>query len=144
MYAFPKLSLPAGAAAAAAAQGKQPDFLYCMELLDQTGIVTVPGSGFGQVRKGWLGRWAGTSIGDALPDSIPGAQCAALPCHRLLFQYTLIHPPTYPPLLLQTQEPGTYHVRTTILPPEADMAVVSQKIAEFHAGFMVKHKNGGA
>jgi len=26
----------------------QPDFLYCMELLEQTGIMTVPGSGFGQ------------------------------------------------------------------------------------------------
>lgn len=29
--------------------GKAPDFLYCKELLDNTGIVTVPGSGFRQV-----------------------------------------------------------------------------------------------
>ncbi len=55
MYAFPKLTLPAGAQQAAAAAGKQADFLYCMELLDRTGIVTVPGSGFGQV--GWLVGW---------------------------------------------------------------------------------------
>lgn len=25
-----------------------PDFLYCMDMVNQTGIVTVPGSGFGQ------------------------------------------------------------------------------------------------
>ena len=29
-------------------QGKAPDAFYCMELLDETGIVVVPGSGFGQ------------------------------------------------------------------------------------------------
>ena len=29
--------------------GKSPDFLYCKELLENTGIVTVPGSGFQQV-----------------------------------------------------------------------------------------------
>lgn len=28
--------------------GKQPDWLYCRELLESTGIVVVPGSGFGQ------------------------------------------------------------------------------------------------
>lgn len=40
---------------------------------------------------------------------------------------------------LPMQAPGTFHVRTTILPPEADMAVVSQKFAEFHAGFMQRY-----
>lgn len=33
---------------AAAALGKPADWLYCSELLEQTGIVVVPGSGFGQ------------------------------------------------------------------------------------------------
>lgn len=28
--------------------GKSPDFLYCKEMLESTGIVTVPGSGFRQ------------------------------------------------------------------------------------------------
>ena len=28
--------------------GKQPDWLYCRDLLVSTGIVVVPGSGFGQ------------------------------------------------------------------------------------------------
>lgn len=26
----------------------EPDLLFCLELLEETGIVTVPGSGFGQ------------------------------------------------------------------------------------------------
>lgn len=53
MYAFPRITLPPAALEAAARAGKAADFLYCMELLDKTGIVTVPGSGFGQ-EKGTL------------------------------------------------------------------------------------------
>lgn len=30
--------------------GKAPDFFYCKQLLEETGIVTVPGSGFKQVQ----------------------------------------------------------------------------------------------
>jgi glutamate--glyoxylate aminotransferase len=48
MYAFPKLDLPEAAQAAAAAAGKAPDVFYCLQLLESTGISTVPGSGFGQ------------------------------------------------------------------------------------------------
>ena len=39
MYAFPKISLPAG----------KTDEQYCMALLEATGICVVPGSGFGQI-----------------------------------------------------------------------------------------------
>ncbi len=39
MYAFPKISLPAG----------RTDEEYCMALLEATGICVVPGSGFGQL-----------------------------------------------------------------------------------------------
>jgi alanine transaminase len=28
--------------------GVTPDFMYCMRLLEETGVVVVPGSGFGQ------------------------------------------------------------------------------------------------
>mgnify|MGYP000183158798 FL=1 len=38
MYAFPSITLPSG----------RTDFDYAMELLEQTGICVVPGSGFGQ------------------------------------------------------------------------------------------------
>ncbi|KAG2447826.1 hypothetical protein HYH02_007282 [Chlamydomonas schloesseri] len=48
LYAFPRVTLPEAAVAAAKKLGKQPDWLYCKELLEATGIVVVPGSGFGQ------------------------------------------------------------------------------------------------
>eukprot|EP00439_Symbiodinium_sp_Y106_P031310 s3250_g3.t1 len=48
MYAFPKITLPKGAIQAASMKHQDPDELWCLELLEQTGIVTVPGSGFGQ------------------------------------------------------------------------------------------------
>jgi alanine transaminase len=39
MYAFPRISLPAG----------RSDVDYCMALLEQTGVCVVPGTGFGQI-----------------------------------------------------------------------------------------------
>ena len=48
MYSFPKVKLPPGAIAAAKSAGKAPDVFYCIKLLEETGISTVPGSGFGQ------------------------------------------------------------------------------------------------
>ena len=38
------------------------------------------------------------------------------------------------------QEPGTYHLRTTILPSEEKMADVVQRLQKFHAAFMAKYK----
>lgn len=84
MYAFPTVTLPAGAIEAAAAQGTEPDAMYAMELLENTGIVVVPGSGFGQV-------------------------------------------------------PGTFHFRTTILPPEDKMEDVVTLLGKFHANFLKKY-----
>ena len=48
MYAFPSISLPPAAVSEAEAEGKAPDFLYCMKCLEATGLVIVPGSGFRQ------------------------------------------------------------------------------------------------
>ena len=48
MYAFPTITLSPKAQEAAAAAGKKPDAFYCIELLKATGVVVVPGSGFGQ------------------------------------------------------------------------------------------------
>jgi aspartate/methionine/tyrosine aminotransferase len=39
MYAFPRISLPAG----------RTDVDYCMALLEETGVCVVPGTGFGQI-----------------------------------------------------------------------------------------------
>eukprot|EP00755_Sulcionema_specki_P003003 Sspe_Gene.27160::Locus_11578_Transcript_1_1_Confidence_1.000_Length_1748::g.27160::m.27160/K00814/GPT, ALT; alanine transaminase len=48
MYAFPAISLPPKAIKEAEKIGKKPDTMWCIELLKATGIVVVPGSGFGQ------------------------------------------------------------------------------------------------
>lgn len=48
MYAFPKIDLPPKAVEAAEAKGLAPDAFYAFELLENTGICVVPGSGFGQ------------------------------------------------------------------------------------------------
>eukprot|EP00931_Biecheleriopsis_adriatica_P077536 TRINITY_DN51089_c0_g1_i1.p1 TRINITY_DN51089_c0_g1~~TRINITY_DN51089_c0_g1_i1.p1 ORF type:complete len:508 (-),score=128.09 TRINITY_DN51089_c0_g1_i1:51-1574(-) len=48
MYLFPSVHLPKAAVQAAASKGLVPDTFYCLELLEATGIVTVPGSGFKQ------------------------------------------------------------------------------------------------
>ncbi|XP_029646883.1 alanine aminotransferase 1 [Octopus sinensis] len=48
MYAFPRIFLPPKAIETAKSMGISPDFLYCSELLEATGICVVPGSGFGQ------------------------------------------------------------------------------------------------
>lgn len=72
LYVFPQVTLPHRAVAAAAAAGKPADTFYCLSLLDATGLVVVPGSGFGQ-------------------------------------------------------RDGTWHFRSTILPPEGDMDGVIAK-----------------
>jgi alanine transaminase len=85
LYAFPRIRLSPRAIAAAAAAGKAPDAFYCLELLDATGIVLVPGSGFGQ-------------------------------------------------------RDGTYHFRSTILPPEDELDGVIAALVEFHTGFMARFR----
>ena len=49
MYSFPRIQLPANFLELARAKGKAPDVLYCLELLEETGLSCVPGSGFQQV-----------------------------------------------------------------------------------------------
>ncbi|ERM96039.1 hypothetical protein AMTR_s00129p00080070 [Amborella trichopoda] len=57
MYLFPRLHLPAKAIKAAEALNVAPDAYYTHRLLDATGIVAVPGSGFGQVPGTWHVRY---------------------------------------------------------------------------------------
>ena len=85
MYSFPRLHLPAKAIEAAKQAGKTPDTFYCLELLKETGISTVPGAGFGQ-------------------------------------------------------EEGTFHMRTTILPQEDQIADFVQKFKSFHEKFMETYR----
>ncbi|KAJ2005217.1 alanine transaminase [Coemansia thaxteri] len=48
MYLFPRVELPLAFVEEAKAKGQQPDLMYCMQMLETTGISVVPGSGFGQ------------------------------------------------------------------------------------------------
>lgn len=48
LYAFPSVDLPEAFQKHALEGGRQPDAQYCRELLETTGILTTPGSGFGQ------------------------------------------------------------------------------------------------
>lgn len=53
MYLFPRIHLPEKAIKAAEAAKTAPDAFYARRLLNATGIVVVPGSGFGQVPGTW-------------------------------------------------------------------------------------------
>lgn len=53
MYAFPQFKLSAKAIAAAEKAGQKPDFFYAYQLLEDTGICIIPGSGFGQKPGTW-------------------------------------------------------------------------------------------
>ena len=57
MYAFPRIFLPDRAISASINHQnpvlRSPDVYYCMKLLEETGIVAVPGSGFGQKDGTW-------------------------------------------------------------------------------------------
>ena len=48
LYAFPQITLSPKACKAAADAGMAPDVYYCLQLVETTGIVVVPGSGFDQ------------------------------------------------------------------------------------------------
>lgn len=53
MYLFPQITLPKKAIEEAKSLGEVPDELYCLQLLEETGICVIPGSGFGQKEGTW-------------------------------------------------------------------------------------------
>lgn len=77
LYAFPRIVLPPRFVAEAENQGLPADEWYCIKLVDATGVVVVPGSGFGQRN-------------------------------------------------------GTWHFRTTFLPPESKIDGVLDRLKKFH------------
>jgi len=84
LYCYPNVKIPAEAVEAAEKKGIAPDVLYCLELLDATGICTIPGSGF-------------------------------------------------------HQKEGTFHLRTTILPPEDQFEEIVKGFMDFHESFLSKY-----
>ncbi|OQR73242.1 alanine aminotransferase 2-like [Tropilaelaps mercedesae] len=85
MYAFPRLTIPLKAVEKAKSLNQHPDFFYVKQLLEETGVCVVPGSGFGQ-------------------------------------------------------RPGTYHFRTTILPPTEQLKDMLNLFKDFHEKFMRQYK----
>ncbi|CAM6087578.1 unnamed protein product [Calypogeia fissa] len=85
MYAFPRLAFPIGALMEADEARMPPDVFYARRLLEATGILVHPGSGYGQV-------------------------------------------------------PGTYHIKCTILPQEAQLDKVIEKFSKFHQEFMDQYR----
>ena len=49
MYTFPRFELPSKAIEEARAKSQEPDVFYASELLENTGILVIPGSCFGQI-----------------------------------------------------------------------------------------------
>eukprot|EP00929_Paragymnodinium_shiwhaense_P019606 TRINITY_DN13311_c0_g1_i1.p1 TRINITY_DN13311_c0_g1~~TRINITY_DN13311_c0_g1_i1.p1 ORF type:complete len:544 (-),score=81.56 TRINITY_DN13311_c0_g1_i1:296-1834(-) len=88
MYAFPRIELPEKAVQAAKEEGCAADEFWCLQLLEATGVVTVPGSGFGQ-------------------------------------------------------EEGTFHFRTTILPPDDVLEDMIAKVSAFQTSFLEKYGSKG-
>ncbi|KAK3127706.1 hypothetical protein QOZ80_7AG0577350 [Eleusine coracana subsp. coracana] len=70
MYMFPRLHLPQKAIGAAQAAGTAPDTYYAKRLLEATGIVVVPGSGFRQVPGTWHFRCTILPQEDKIPAMI--------------------------------------------------------------------------
>jgi len=66
LYVFPQIRFPTKAIEAAAAVNSLPDAFYCMEMLNETGIVVVPGSGFGQMEGTWHFRSTILPLEDAM------------------------------------------------------------------------------
>lgn len=48
MYAFPQITIPLKAIEAAKKANQAPDVFYAFQLLENSGICIIPGSGFGQ------------------------------------------------------------------------------------------------
>ncbi|XP_053571952.1 alanine aminotransferase 2-like [Bombina bombina] len=50
LHFFPRIHIPDKAVRLAKAKGQEPDVFFCHSLLEETGIILVPGSDFGQVQ----------------------------------------------------------------------------------------------
>lgn len=48
MYCFPEIKMPRKVWELAHKLHRSPEYIYCLELLEETGIVVVPGKGFQQ------------------------------------------------------------------------------------------------
>ncbi|PSN48156.1 hypothetical protein C0J52_08726 [Blattella germanica] len=118
MYAFPKLELPQKAIEKAKSLKMKPDFFYALELLENTGICVVPGSGFGQKEGTYHIRI----------NTIPPPDCIMKTlCKNIRSGLG--------------QKEGTYHLRSTILLPADKFQVMLEKFKKFHEKFLKEYNS---
>lgn len=128
MYLFPRISLPQKAIKAAEAVKTAPDAFYCHRLLNATGIVVVPGSGFGQV-----------SVIYEKSMEMMGLTFS-VPLVKNVFAFVIFVSFVTDSYLCCcdgcVKVPGTWHFRCTILPQEDKIPAIVSRLTEFHQGFM--------
>ena len=129
-YSYPSVTLPAAFCDEAASKGIAPDVLYCLELLDATG--QSGGAGSRTTPPLRTGAEAAGSVRDPASHRVPPDYRASLPTGIA----------TNPGSGFGQAE-GTFHFRTTILPPEDSMATFLESISQFQRAFMAKWSQGG-
>jgi hypothetical protein len=112
MYSFPRITIPPAAIAAAKAKGKEPDVMYCLELLEETG------NGHMLV---WVRPLHSRHHSSMRPSTAP-PYLLSTDLKRSLLTHSPLHELTHSPLGLSCvpgsgfkQAEGTFHIRTTIL-----------------------------
>ena len=119
MYVFPSIAIPPKAVAAAEAKGLAPDAHYALALLEETGVVVVPGSGFGQAN--------GTH--HVRTTFLPPEVRAVMSQSALLTYSTSVG-----------SSRGYVLALITAWSRQADMDSVVESMAKFHQGYMAKYK----
>ena len=84
MYASPQIAMPMRAQSEALLRRIPADDFWCLELVEQTGIVCVPGSGFGQQKRTRMAAQAAGFKGDGSVPAPPGpCDCSASPARSV-------------------------------------------------------------
>jgi glutamate--glyoxylate aminotransferase len=136
MYSFPRITIPPAAIAAAKASGKEPDVMYCLELLEETGMYK-----FIQY------LWLCNPLYDCLEISV---YVLIYICHIFIRTskrkryICVLHVNLFIGLSCVPgsgfkQVEGTFHIRTTILPAEDKFDDIINRFTTFHKGFMKRY-----
>ena len=110
--------MPEKAIAKAKEAGQAPDVFYAFQLLENTGICIIPGSGFGQRPGTYHFRWVTRRISALMYVSgINLTLCVTLHYHK----------------------PQLFYDRTTILPQKPALVSMLDRLKGFHVKFMKEY-----
>ncbi|KAI4829929.1 hypothetical protein KUCAC02_001589 [Chaenocephalus aceratus] len=170
MYAFPRIFIPPRAIQEAKARSMAPDMLYCLKLLEETGICVVPGSG------GFAARGRDVSLQELPGLRLQGSEecCNVLSClesfclgesqctcemalvrtaHRVGHNDSKLQTASSSPnmdwnsILRFDDSPTTtetLRTKMTILPSPEKLTVLLGKLKEFHLRFLEEYSQEGA